>query len=77
MGDPKGAAYVLNSPDFQRSYSDRVALEEFVRQSAMSAFETLAHPVCSSATAYSMLKLIRTVLGVLVTRPIAALGEHH
>lgn len=31
MGDPKGAAYVLNSPDFQRNYSDRVALEEFVR----------------------------------------------
>lgn len=33
MGDPKGAAYVLNSPDFQRNYSDRVALEEFVRHS--------------------------------------------
>ncbi|TFY56401.1 hypothetical protein EVJ58_g7669 [Rhodofomes roseus] len=31
VGDPKGATHILNSPSFQRNYSDRVALEEFVR----------------------------------------------
>ncbi|KAH9916921.1 cytochrome P450 [Fomitopsis serialis] len=37
VGDPKGAAHILNSPNFQRNYSDRVALKEFFGDGVFNA----------------------------------------
>ncbi|KAH9830594.1 cytochrome P450 [Rhodofomes roseus] len=37
VGDPKGATHILNSPSFQRNYSDRVALEEFFGDGVFNA----------------------------------------